>query len=501
MQGVIPKNYLNFVTILSNIAQSQKSNFLSSIGFDMLKLRLSQHQNEIIVALLLFSLALGIRLLYQKESVVDHPIRADAAKYVSAAFNLRTFGVYSLERPRRDGKPPESRSDLSPGYPLFLTLFMREKVNIDSILKVQALMGALVCVFTFVIARLALSLPWAFLAGILTALSPHLIAMDHYLLTESLFTFVMMLGTLILTISWRHRQYVLTLIAGILLAFSAHVRAVNLLFLFFLAPVFFFHVRERLFLPKSIWIKHLALLFAGFAIIAGAHHEFVSLTVTHKSVFLKSRSENNKQAPREAPKHYVKLNNPWAYLKRSIRPPEFFVRGESHVLSYHRNRDYKKPAKGDFWDHPVQYLKWNSWGRLFLLWHWDNAYNGDTYIYPMIRKGFEENPFLKSIHRSMHSIHWPLYLLSLAAPVILLVGWRRKTLPIEQRTLLVPVLGFVYSLAVLSLLSWLPRYTIPARAFSYILASASLSWLLVHAKNWFFAEHYKEHYNKREKQQ
>ncbi|KAA3593401.1 MAG: hypothetical protein D8M57_00900 [Candidatus Scalindua sp. AMX11] len=30
MQGVISKNYLNFVTILSNITQSQKSNFLSS---------------------------------------------------------------------------------------------------------------------------------------------------------------------------------------------------------------------------------------------------------------------------------------------------------------------------------------------------------------------------------------------------------------------------------------------------------------------------------------
>ncbi len=32
MQGVISKNYLNFVTILSNIAQSQKSNFLSYVS-------------------------------------------------------------------------------------------------------------------------------------------------------------------------------------------------------------------------------------------------------------------------------------------------------------------------------------------------------------------------------------------------------------------------------------------------------------------------------------
>ncbi len=460
--------------------------------FEMVKKLSSQHRNEIIAILFLLSLALAIRLLYQRESIVDRPVRADAAKYISAAFNLYNFGIYSLERPHGYREPPESRTDLPAGYPLFLTLFMpiREQADINSILRVQAIMGALASVLTFLIARLALRLPWAFLAGILTALCPHLIAIDYYLLTESLFTFVMMLGTLVLAISWITKRYSLTLIAAILLAFSAHIRTVNLLFLFFLAPVFFFHARQRLFPSISTCTKHLIAILIGFVIIIGANHVFVNLTVTNKSELLKSGNEKNEQAPTHIQKQYTKFKSPLEYLEGSIRPPEFFVRGQSHIFfPYHSDKNYMKPTKSGFWAQPLAYLKWNLGGRLFLLWHWDNAYNGDVYIYPMMRKGFEENEFLKLIHRTIRFIHWPLYLLSLAAPIILFVRWRRKTLLVRHRVLLIPVLGFVYFLVVLSLLSWLPRYTIPARPFSYILASASLSWLLPYVKGPFHSRH------------
>ena len=71
-----------------------------------------------------------------------------------------------------------------------------------------------------------------------------------------------------------------------------------------------------------------------------------------------------------------------------------------------------------------------------------------------------------------------LYLLSLAAVLVFLVRWRRGELPAEARALLVPVLGFVYFVALLSIF-WFPRYSIPARPFSFILAAAFLfemSW-------------------------
>jgi hypothetical protein len=92
----------------------------------------------------------------------------------------------------------------------------------------------------------------------------------------------------------------------------------------------------------------------------------------------------------------------------------------------------------------------------------------------MNRKGFHENAFLKLIYNFMHACHWPLFLLSMAAPLVLFVQWRRKTLAAANLPILLPVLGFVYFIGVLWALSWIPRYTIPVRPLSYILAAYSL---------------------------
>jgi hypothetical protein len=423
---------------------------------------------DIITAVLIFLFALGLRNLYQEESVVDHPIRADAAKYVKAAYNLRFFGVYSLETPNIDGRPPNSGTDLSPGYPIFLSLFLGKRGINPHFLLVQGIMGALVCVLTFALARMALPYPWALMAGILTALCPHLIAMDGYCLTESLFTFVMMIGLLLLAVGWEQESSYLVLSAGLILTLSSHIRALNMLLVFWMAPVFLWHADKRIFAPRSVWIRHMAFLITGFVIVTISYRLFVNETKP-------SGMQIHIEAQKKGDFEYVDVIKTLKNLPEAWVPPAFYEKGESHILVDNgRNNSYKLPTKSTFWQNPVVYLKWNLWGRLFLLWNWDNAYNGDVYIYPMIRKGFEDNLILKSVHRIMHVLHWLLYILSLAAPVILFLKWRRKTLAVEQRILLVPALAFIYFLGVLWLIAWLPRYTIPARPLSYILASTSL---------------------------
>ncbi|MEE9293776.1 MAG: hypothetical protein V3W34_02265, partial [Phycisphaerae bacterium] len=227
---------------------------------------------------------------------------------------------------------------------------------------------------------------------------------------------------------------------------------------------------------KSIWARQIIMVVLGFVAILGAHREFVLRTVTHQKSSLTTHRKFD-YAPRKAPRKRVVIASPWTYLKRSIRPPNFFIKKESHIQLKNQDDDWKRPSEGSFRDHPVAYLKWNLGARLFYLWHWDNAYDGDVYIYPMARKGFHENSFLGAIHGIMYGLHWPLFVLALAAPIVLLLRWWRGTSVVEQRLLFVPALVLVYFLGVLSLLSWLPRYTIPARPFSYILAAASLSWL------------------------
>lgn len=455
--------------------------------------------------MLLFSLALGIRLLYQHEAVVDNPIRADAGKYLSASYNLRQFGVYSLAPPvranfakyrvsrdnlkkksirnldvypmrlRKSGLPPHSRTDLSPGYPVFLSLFWRANdangtldFLLGRVLKVQAVMGALTVVLTFVIARSCLSLPWAVLAGVFTALSPHLVVMDGYLLTESLFTFVMVLGSLSLVLSWSTNRWIYTIIAGIFLAFSARVRAINFLFMFFLAPVFFFNARNNLCSSKLHWIKHMLLLLVGFGFIAGAFHVFTLHTVTDGGT-------------KEAPQHYVRFKKVLETGLKGVHPSSSSEKEDR----YSRRSTSKSDSKDSFIDRflkrPISYVTWNlgRLGNIFVTWCWHNKYHDDIYIYPMKRGGFHANLFLRLIYGTMRFFHWPLYLLTLVAPIMFYKHWRQGTLAVESRTLLVPVLGFVYFPLVLTLLSSnLPRYAIPARPFSYILAAASLSWLI-----------------------
>ena len=125
----------------------------------------------------------------------------------------------------------------------------------------------------------------------------------------------------------------------------------------------------------------------------------------------------------------------------------------------------------------MAYLEWVAWRRLAVMWSFDTAYEGDVYIYAMERKGFSEQAYLRFIHALMRLLHWPLFLLSVATSVMLLARWPSWTTGMEYRPLLVCVLAFVYFLVVLWLVAWLPRYTIPLRPISYVLACAMLSYL------------------------
>jgi 4-amino-4-deoxy-L-arabinose transferase-like glycosyltransferase len=412
-------------------------------------------------------LGLGLRLGYQDASLVLNPVRADAGKYFTAAFNLRHRGAYSLDAPSTQA--PKSRTDLSPGYPIFLSLFLAPDSNMGvayvQIRRTQALLGAITVLFAFLLARQSLPLPWAGVAGGLTALSPHLIAMDDYLLTESLFTFLLMFGVLTLAISWRRENRLLALVSGILLALSAQVRAIGLFLPIVLALALFLSRPPRSGAPYRSRALSAALVVVGALVVFGLHSIFVSLYVT------------NTDTVQEEPEQFVRWSRPLSYLENAFRPPRFAVEGRSHVLDERRDMEWKLPTQESFWDRPGAYLKWNLGGKFLTLWSFDNAYHGDVYIYSMERKGFEENRLLKIIHSSMHALHWPLFALTLLAPILWIRQRRLSGSRDDQIDLVIPMLAFAYILGALLLLSWLPRYTIPIRPLSYVLAAASLSQL------------------------
>ena len=435
---------------------------------------MSGRTKELLCVCVLVAFALALRIEYQNETITNNALRPDAYLYYSAAYNLRYHSAYSIDPP--SAQPPETRTDLAPGYPLFLSVFFPEGQSgtapLQRVRNIQVLFGALIVLFTYVTARQSLDRPWALVAGLLTAISPHLIAVQEYILTESLFTFMMMLGVLVLLMAWRRELPALALLGGILVAASAQIRTISIALAFVLTPLLLIAPRPSS--TSSRWSRVLAagLVLVGVLIVWGSHRVFVNQMVMNVN-----QTAIDGETIQQEPTQYTAIATPSAYLRNAVRPPRFMVAGTSHIQSRNRDPLYKAPTTASFWEAPTAYLKWNLGWRLFYLWHFDNAYNGDVYIYPMTRTGFQENPFLGFLHRTMRAVHWPLFGLAAVAPLLLLARVRRG-LSARDRSLLMSLLGFAYFVGVLMVTYWLPRYSIPARPFSYILAAATLSWVV-----------------------
>ena len=75
---------------------------------------------------------LGPRLVYQHNTSIQSPIRADAANYVASAYNLAAHGVYSstlspssrLNLDFKEVAQPTPDKHREPGYPAFLQVFL-----------------------------------------------------------------------------------------------------------------------------------------------------------------------------------------------------------------------------------------------------------------------------------------------------------------------------------------------------------------------------------------
>src|SRR5262249_6064638 len=121
----------------------------------------------------------------------DNPIRADAAQYYLSAYNLAKHGIYSMSPARvQDKTAPLKPDDFRwPGLPLLIAAFMLQWPDHALIYREVQWTNILAGTATIILVGLAAlaALPsWAALSvAFLTAISPHLISMTVYMLTET----------------------------------------------------------------------------------------------------------------------------------------------------------------------------------------------------------------------------------------------------------------------------------------------------------------------------
>lgn len=421
-----------------------------------------QKHRVLFAAFFIFSLALFIRLSYLETTVVDHPIRADAKKYVSYAINLLERGVYS-----QDLVPnPSPDNQVTPGYPLLLAAIFKLSPDLNTacirLLFVQAILGAATAVLTFAVGRFILSYWLAVLSGMLTALSPHLVTMGGYILTEAFFGFLLMLSFWILMVAIRSKKTEYFFICAVIMGFASLVRPALLLFPFLVVPLVLFYWRPEsrkkislalilgvilVWSPWSIWSKISVPHGTGKSGLALSSFVFGTYPdMIHKDPRLKGYPY------REDPE-YQKMSNDLGVA--------FKVLGTRFV------------------EQPLKYLKWYIFGKPMMFWSWNILVGqGDIYVYPVKTSLYKTNAFADFTRQVMKYIHPVFVIIVMAGVVLLVLGvWKQR---IETKknifAVLLSFLLLVYFTSVHMMLASLPRYSIPLQPLLYVCGFFSITF-------------------------
>jgi 4-amino-4-deoxy-L-arabinose transferase-like glycosyltransferase len=185
----------------------------------------SDTRNFVFKAALLLMLIFGLYLRVGAvlNTVIESPVRSDARLYYLYGFNLKHNHTFSLS-----DKKVTPDAFVPPVYPAVLTAFLdfpptdRMLVNIGLF---QAVLGTFTILFTYLLFQALGGRMIGFAAAALTTISPHLISLTVYMLTETLFTFLMMGGLLALTYAFTRDKGALAILAGIILGLAALTRS------------------------------------------------------------------------------------------------------------------------------------------------------------------------------------------------------------------------------------------------------------------------------------
>lgn len=426
--------------------------------------------NQVLIGLILisiFSIGLNLRIKMVQQTIVDHPIRADAADYYLYAYNLIEYGVYSRQRPGQfEAKKPISDALRNPGYSLFLLPFVEFPPTpqmVHHITITQAIISTLTILVALGFFKAFLSWPWALGATFLVAISPHLVGVNIYVLTETLFTFFLVLLAWAMTKFAQLKNALFALIIGIILGVALLVRPTLLYFLIFLIPALFVFFPKK---PKKTVFVLIVFLLIGFAVTYGPWvirnilvnptQSTLAIATIHKGMY----------------PNLMYNNNPKTYGFPNHFDPEWEQRQDlSSVLKEIFSRIKEEPLK---------YLYWYSIGKPIFFFSWDIVVGmGDIFIYPVHTSPYFQAGWFDLTHRLMTALHWPLVVLALLTTIIVWLPVAKKML--SDNGLIVvrfASLIMIYFMLVHIVGTPLPRYSIPLRPFIYGMAMLGLHLMI-----------------------
>ncbi len=409
-------------------------------------------------------LAAYLRFTAILETVIDHPIRADAREYVLYAYNLEHSGIYSRSEPS-EGNKQELIPDAMrpPGYPLFIKWLMEPASlgkTVSNILFAQALLGVVMTLLSFLLFRSIMPMWWALAATMMVALSPHMVSMTTYVLTETLFSFLLVFGFVLLINARNSRATrVMAFLAGSAFAYAALTRPSLQYFIVPLAVLMAVHFR------RSGGVTRAVALLLGFALV------FLPWIVRNVHTIGKPSDDTLMIATLHHGSYpgflYQDRPETFGFPYRFDPRTSEIGKDMNSVLSEIKRRFLEEPGKHLYWyliGKPITFLSWNIIAGM-----------GDVFVYPVTKSPYFDNPIFRYTHLLMQVLHWPLVILAMVACVWVWLPSASVRLGAESIFIWRAMALFLaYFVALHMIGAPFPRYSIPLRPLLFGFSVLSL---------------------------
>ncbi len=427
----------------------------------------SSHKTWVILFSIIILLGLYLRLETIRITRIDKPFRADAGDYTAYAYNMLNHGIYSSNRKTvldADAPVPAPDSIRSPGYSFFLTTLIADSLNTFQarVGYVQAVISTLTIIIITLLALSLLSKWLALIVALLAAISPHLIIMNTYILTETLYTF--WLCTSLLSVVWASKnplQISRWIVAGLLFSILALIRPTTLYFIIPLIILIWFYLKkEDRYKTVSLFVlAYFALILIwvarNYLAIGASSDSTLAMNTLHHGMY----------------PGFMYNNNPLTYAyPYKFDPESSAITGSlQSFLSILINRFIEEPAK---------YLQWYLSKPLYFF-QWKMVQGNDVFIYlTIVSTYYDEQSIFDLSLEFMKYLHSPLVILSILGMALCV-----SPSNITGRTIQLPVcaISILYFYFILTHIvgSPFPRYSIPLRPLTYLLALYFIQWLYI----------------------
>lgn len=425
----------------------------------------SRRRAALVIAILAGLLAFLLRWYFVTHAqVLDtfdvEQLRGDAVQYYRYAWNIVHRDVFSGAPPTIAIALPNSFRD--PGYPLLMAGIMTLTGNFqafyETMLLLQALLGAMTVSLFVLAARDWLPTSGLVVSALLMAIWPHSIAITAYLVSETLVA--LLCAGALLALRWaiaspsRHRY----MVTGVVFGLVAMTNAVFVPFGAVLAAVLWWRklANRRLVLALALASSALPCAWGIRSLTLPPSASATSRAVTnlvqgswptyHVSYHLAAKGEAESIDQLRGIQYEIDLlqNDPLAGL----------------ALMRHRMGEL-----------PIPYLRWYI-SKPLLLWDWDIRVGwGDIYVYATRFSPFEKGGPWAPLEAVCFALNPVLMLLALAGIFITLFTRRRDVTSLACSSIV------LFVTLVYGVLQSEPRYSIPLRGAEILLATWSVVWL------------------------